>query len=291
MAAMAAAISVRAFAVDLPTDLVPPKVISAPNPQYPAEAREQGIAGTVRLELLIGTDGKVRHVEVIRSLRADLDTHAVAAVRTWRFEPARLAGKPVAVIIQTSISFGQPIADGTESDSAASSAPSSAQVPRYLLAIRQSLPVGGLTSQMTCLTLYPDGRYDLERTSFDLRTHDSRTKIYEDLLPAAELEDVRHILNSPDLLNGRTEDIGNGYYVFREAEFTQVSIPREDRVQQLSSVSYFGVPGSVNNTAYKTDDKAHKLLKPLLDFVKNRIEKRKAKPVQGAASDCQIFFR
>ena len=65
-------------------------------PQYPDKARERGIQGTVLVRALVGTDGNVQDTWVAWS-QPYLDEAAVAAVRQWRFKPARLKGEPVAV--------------------------------------------------------------------------------------------------------------------------------------------------------------------------------------------------
>jgi TonB family protein len=75
-----------------------------PVPQSQPIPRIDG-AGTARLTLIIGSDGRVRDVNIERPLRrntADL----VAAVQRWRFKPATENGEPVSAPYSVDISFG-----------------------------------------------------------------------------------------------------------------------------------------------------------------------------------------
>src|SRR5580698_11422138 len=65
----------------------PPSVISKTDPEYSEEARILKLAGTVKLSVVVGVDGKVRDVQVVNSVGLGLDEKAVEAVRTWGFQP------------------------------------------------------------------------------------------------------------------------------------------------------------------------------------------------------------
>jgi TonB family protein len=84
-----------------------PKVLRQVQPNYPAEAVQAQIQGSVLLECLVGTDGRVGAVTVVRSLDSihGLDTEAMNAVRQWTFEPGAKDGKPVPVLIRMEIAF------------------------------------------------------------------------------------------------------------------------------------------------------------------------------------------
>lgn len=73
-------------------------------PVYPQEAQDAGERGTVILEVVIGTDGLVRDVTVLRSVPA-LDTAAIAAVKQWEYEPTVLDGTPVPVVMAVTVNF------------------------------------------------------------------------------------------------------------------------------------------------------------------------------------------
>jgi TonB family protein len=85
--------------------VTPPKVISKVNPTYPVDAKKAGHQGIVQLALIIGSDGKVENVRVVKSVDPSLDKSAVDAVRQWTFEPAVKDGKPVKVEVKTEIAF------------------------------------------------------------------------------------------------------------------------------------------------------------------------------------------
>ena len=86
-------------------DVVAPVKLHAPLPRYTEIARKARIQGVVFVEATIDTDGNVRDVQLIKGLSMGLSEAALEAVRGWRFEPATLNGKPVAVIYQLQIHF------------------------------------------------------------------------------------------------------------------------------------------------------------------------------------------
>lgn len=75
-----------------------------PPPEYPRIARMRGQEGTVVLSLVIGADGSVQEVSVLRSCGYPLlDQSAIRAVRHWHFHPATQGGKAI------SWKYSQPI--------------------------------------------------------------------------------------------------------------------------------------------------------------------------------------
>jgi len=82
-----------------------PKALYAPDPEYSEEARKAKYQGTVVLWVVVGPDGRPRDIKVQRTLGMGLDEKAMEAVRTWKFEPARLNGSPVAVQINVEVNF------------------------------------------------------------------------------------------------------------------------------------------------------------------------------------------
>lgn len=82
----------------------PEKIAGAP-PKYTIEARKARVTGVVILEAVIDEQGNVKDVKVRQGLSDGLDQAAVEAVRTWKFKPARMDGKPVAVWYTLSVSF------------------------------------------------------------------------------------------------------------------------------------------------------------------------------------------
>jgi TonB family protein len=82
-----------------------PKVIYDPEPEYSEEARKAKYQGTVVLSLVVGPDGVPRDISVSRSLGLGLDEKAVETVKTWRFDPGKKDGKPVAVYASVEVVF------------------------------------------------------------------------------------------------------------------------------------------------------------------------------------------
>ena len=85
--------------------IIAPKVISRVEPEYNAEAKAARIAGVCILEALIDEEGNVADVRVLKPLPMGLAAAAAEAVRQWKFAPAMLDGKPVAVIFNLTIHF------------------------------------------------------------------------------------------------------------------------------------------------------------------------------------------
>lgn len=83
-----------------------PRVITEVKPTYTTEALRLRIQGTVVLELIVTRDGRPSQIRVIRSLDPrGLDEQAMAAASQWRFEPGRLAGSPVDVLVTIMLDF------------------------------------------------------------------------------------------------------------------------------------------------------------------------------------------
>jgi len=82
----------------------PPQPVQRVQPAYPEMAREAQIQGRVVLHVLVGKDGRVKNVKVIRSVNY-LDDAAKSAVMKWVFKPALSNNKPVAVWVEVPVDF------------------------------------------------------------------------------------------------------------------------------------------------------------------------------------------
>lgn len=80
-------------------DVSPPKLIHKVDPSHVPGS------GTVVMELIVTSKGLPRNVRVIESAGKDLDGSALAAVKQWRFDPARKKDQPVAVRVTVEIRF------------------------------------------------------------------------------------------------------------------------------------------------------------------------------------------
>ena len=74
-------------------------------PEYPEAARIAGAEGLVRLRVALDSAGKVVKVDVARSAGHGLDEAAVAAMKAWRFAPARECGQPVGTSVNIVMRF------------------------------------------------------------------------------------------------------------------------------------------------------------------------------------------
>jgi protein TonB len=88
----------------LGSTVAPPKKIKDVRPVYPPLALATQGRGTVILDVTIGTDGKVQDVKVIHSI-PQLDHAALEAVRQWEYEPTRINGALVALIMTVVVNF------------------------------------------------------------------------------------------------------------------------------------------------------------------------------------------
>ncbi len=83
-----------------------PRVIREVRPTYTNEALSHKIQGTVVLELVVRADGRPSDIRVIRALDpGGLDEQAIIAASQWRFEPGRLASRPVDVLVTVMLDF------------------------------------------------------------------------------------------------------------------------------------------------------------------------------------------
>jgi periplasmic protein TonB len=85
---------------------------SAFQPPYPASAEREGVEGTVRVRVRIGTNGRVIAVE---NLGATDERFFAAterqALRSWRFRAATRGGVPVETTLELTVTFRMPQED------------------------------------------------------------------------------------------------------------------------------------------------------------------------------------
>jgi TonB family protein len=79
-------------------------LISGSQPDYPEEARAQGVEGVVTLEALIGVDGMVQSLSVISGDPA-LVPAALESVKGWTYRPTLLNGVPIEVLTLVEVNF------------------------------------------------------------------------------------------------------------------------------------------------------------------------------------------
>jgi TonB family protein len=79
----------------------PLRVIHTANPKMPKD----GLRGTVAIQGVVGTDGRLHNALIKRSLSPQHDASALEVVKEWRFEPVKKDGKPVAVNATVEVAF------------------------------------------------------------------------------------------------------------------------------------------------------------------------------------------
>ena len=84
-----------------------PRAVWQVAPGYPIEAMRAGVHGVVQLEAIVGADGSVWDVRVVKSLDRSygLDAEAVRAAKAWRFEAGLKDGSPVPVALTIEMTF------------------------------------------------------------------------------------------------------------------------------------------------------------------------------------------
>jgi len=92
-------------------DQGPTKIV---RPVYPDVAKKTGIHGTVLLDVVIGENGDVRDVRLVKGPSV-LAEAAIAAVRQWHYRPHLLNGKAVAVESRVTVNFVLPKSSGAGS--------------------------------------------------------------------------------------------------------------------------------------------------------------------------------
>ncbi|MDE2927817.1 MAG: TonB family protein [Acidobacteriota bacterium] len=81
------------------TNIMADKLIHRVDPEIPSGLEGDGPLGLIILSVVVGKNGKVQQVTVVRGDKGDprLDSAAVKAVKQWRYEPYVYQGKPITV--------------------------------------------------------------------------------------------------------------------------------------------------------------------------------------------------
>jgi len=72
------------------------RLVNRVQPQYPEIARREHLQGTVRLHAIIGKDGSISNLVVLKGY-CSLAKASIEAVKNWRYSPTLLLGQPVEV--------------------------------------------------------------------------------------------------------------------------------------------------------------------------------------------------
>jgi periplasmic protein TonB len=81
-----------------------PKLLNRVTPAYPDIARAARTRATLILEAIVGADGRVQSIKVLRG-HPLFDQAAEDAVKQWRYQPLLLNGVPVPFIVSVTLNF------------------------------------------------------------------------------------------------------------------------------------------------------------------------------------------
>ena len=91
-----------AFAQSKPEPPVPVRTVA---PEYPDELRRDGVSGLVMVKCTIDEQGNVTAAEVEKSSNNAFEKPAIAAVKKWKFKPARQDGNAITIKVSIPIKF------------------------------------------------------------------------------------------------------------------------------------------------------------------------------------------
>ena len=83
----------------------PPVPVRTVAPDYPDELKREGVSGLVMVKCAIDEQGNVTETTVEKSSNAAFEKPACAAVKKWKFKPAKQDGNPVAIKVSIPIKF------------------------------------------------------------------------------------------------------------------------------------------------------------------------------------------
>lgn len=86
--------------------ILPPKLIQSAHPEYPDEAKVEGIDGICSVSLVIDTEGDPQDTRILHCTDPAFADSSLKAASQYRFEPAMTqAGKPIAVAMPVILGY------------------------------------------------------------------------------------------------------------------------------------------------------------------------------------------
>jgi TonB family protein len=86
------------------TSVAPPAVITRVAPHWSPAALYPSVQGVIRIDVWVDEHGDVQCAKVVKSIPLG-DAAALSAVRQWKFAPARIGGRAIAVVHTVDIRF------------------------------------------------------------------------------------------------------------------------------------------------------------------------------------------
>jgi TonB family protein len=90
--------------LEVPSDAMQRRIRHQVLPEYPEDARQAGVQGTVVLAAVVSAEGAVTQVKFVSGPEA-LSLAAIDAVRWWRYEPYLVNGQPATVETTVAVNF------------------------------------------------------------------------------------------------------------------------------------------------------------------------------------------
>jgi TonB family protein len=88
-------------------DLVAPILVKVRRPVYPNKLNGTGVSGYAIIDYVIEADGRTTHVQVVEASNRYFAVSARSAVDAWKYRPAFVDGKPVALRAQQKFQFDE----------------------------------------------------------------------------------------------------------------------------------------------------------------------------------------
>jgi tetratricopeptide (TPR) repeat protein len=82
-----------------------PQIYKIPHPGHTLEALRYKVEGSVRMEVLFGSDGIIKHALIVRGLGFGLDEKALKAARGIEFKPGEVDGQPASMWMGVELAF------------------------------------------------------------------------------------------------------------------------------------------------------------------------------------------
>jgi TonB family protein len=94
------------FAVPGKDGVLSPTCYFMPNPPYTHEAKEAKFSGVVPVEAVVGLDGRVTNIHILKPMGLGLDDTIFRTMQTWKCKPGNAPnGKPVATLVMFELHF------------------------------------------------------------------------------------------------------------------------------------------------------------------------------------------
>jgi len=133
-------------------------------------------------------------------------------------------------------------------------------------------PYFGMTH--TCIVVFPDGHYRLERSFQNSSSTRPDDKVYVDVLPEASVKQLQAILDDEKFEQIQTDKPRGG--IVQEMDTLSVSIPREHRLQNMSFVN------AAERKPYERQ------LKPLFTWMKDTQKRKVQVAKKEIANNCEV---